>query len=73
MHRVQESGVFVLGGDVVLEAGRGKGVKRQTGGQGRKISKSTKDDGERNQDVNKKQKTNKTPQRVEESRHKEGR
>lgn len=57
-------------GNVVLEAGKGKNVKRQAGRRGRKIGKSTKDDGEENQDCKQKQQTNKSPERIEENKGK---
>lgn len=57
-------------GNVVLEAGKGKGVKRQAGRHGRKIGESTKDDGEENQDCEQKA-TNKHPERIEENKGKQ--
>lgn len=54
---------------MVLEAGKGKAVKRRAGGCGRKTGRSTKGNGEKNQDCEQKA-TNKNPERTEENKRK---
>lgn len=48
---------LVLCGDVELESGKGKDVKRQAGRRGRAMSRSTKEDEKETRAANERQKT----------------